>query len=80
MGKAGRAPGWAAGGLTPVSPPPQVRADPRQLRRVGRKHGPVLKHLERLGAGCQEVVGRSQHWGRASPWGERVSREPPCQT
>lgn len=39
----------------------------------------ILKHLQCLGAGCQEMVGSSQRWGGARPWGDRVPREPPCQ-
>lgn len=79
VGNAGPALGWASGDPG-TCPPPRVRADPRQLSHKGQKHVLVLKHPECLGAGYQEGVGRSQHWGGASPWGDRVSRQPPCQT
>lgn len=82
VGNAVLALSWAQGTLAPPSPPhtppPPVLDDPQQLTSTG-KYVLILKQLQCLGAGCQEMVGSSRRWGGARPWGDCVPREPPCQ-
>lgn len=74
VGNAGLALSWAQGTLAPP-PPPQfwviLRSSPAQCKEVL-----ILKHLQCLGAGCQEMVGSSQHWVVPGP-GVIVSPESP---
>ena len=68
------------GGTCSPGTRPLVLADLQQLIGTVCKYVLVLPHVQRLGAGCQWMMGRRWYSGGASPRGDGVPGEPPCQT